>query len=104
MNIKEITIGTFLKFAGKLVSRLVKSAKIIAMCEPEIAKICTKPDLLKSSIFRSISVRSAKNNSLVNSVFRFFQKSLAWSIFCKISKLFFLIFSEKKCFLERKRS
>ena len=49
MNIKEITIGTFLKFAGKLVSKAVKSAKNNAMCEPEIAKICTNPDLLKSS-------------------------------------------------------
>ncbi len=75
MNIKEITIGKFLKFAGKIGFKSSKiNQKIIAMCEPEIAKICTNPDLLKSStVSRSISVRSARIIPLVN-VFRFFRK------------------------------
>ena len=95
MNIKEITIGTFLKFAGKIGFKSSKiSQKIIAMCEPEIAKICTNPDLLKSStVSRSISVRSARIIPLVNSLD--FSESLAWSIFCKTSKRFCFIFSDK---------
>lgn len=62
-------IFPFRNLGGKRGFKIFKiSQKMIAMCDPEIAKICTRPDLLKScTTSLSISVRSARMIPFVNS-------------------------------------
>ena len=84
----EIIILKFLNLGGNIgfkTSRI--SQKIIAICDPEIAKTCINPDFVKSStVSASISVRSARIIPLVNSRVRLLKFAL--SILLKVESLF----------------